>query len=120
VAQCGGEGNITTLRGAVAPLMQRPPYAEHFESFEPPWNYASAEATEERLGAAGFASAHCWLAQAPAQPEDPRAFLATIVLGPHVQQLPPELREPFMDDVLELLGEPVVVDYVRLNIDASA
>lgn len=120
VAQCGGEGNITVLRGAVAPLMKRPPYAEHFASFEPPWNYASAEATEERLGAAGFASAHCWLAQAPQQPEDPRAFLATIVLGPHVQQLPPELREPFMDDVLALLPEPVTVDYVRLNIDAVA
>ncbi len=35
----------------------RDPYAEHFASFEPPWNYASAETTEERLRAAGFASA---------------------------------------------------------------
>jgi hypothetical protein len=42
------------------------------------------------------------------------------VLGPHVQQLPGDLREHFMDDVLEELGEPVVVDYVRLNIDATA
>ena len=57
---------------------------------------------------------------APQQPEQPREFLSTIVLGPHVQQLPEELREPFMDDVLATLGEPVIVDYVRLNIDASA
>jgi hypothetical protein len=42
------------------------------------------------------------------------------VLGPHVQQLPAHLREPFLDDVLAELGEPVVVDYVRLNIDAAA
>ena len=42
------------------------------------------------------------------------------MLGPHVQQLPAELREPFMDDVLELIGEPVVIDYVRLNIEAVA
>ena len=49
-----------------------------------------------------------------------REFLSTIVLGPHVQQLPEALREPFMDDVLAKLGEPVVVDYVRLNIDAVA
>ncbi len=42
------------------------------------------------------------------------------MLGPHVQQLPAELREQFMDDVLALLGEPVTVDYVRLNIDAIA
>jgi len=41
-------------------------------------------------------------------------------LGPHVQRLPEDLREPFMDDVLAVLAEPVVVDYVRLNIDAIA
>jgi hypothetical protein len=43
-----------------------------------------------------------------------------LVLGPHYQHLPAELRERFMDDVLAELGEPVVVDYVRLNIDAAA
>jgi hypothetical protein len=53
-------------------------------------------------------------------PEHPREFLSTIVLGPQVQHLPPALREPFMDEVLVTLGEPVVVDYVRLNIDAVA
>jgi trans-aconitate 2-methyltransferase len=120
VAQCGGEGNITTLRAAVAPLMQCEPYAEHFASFQPPWNYASAQATQERLLAAGFASARCWLAPAPQQPPQPREFLSTIVLGPHVQQLPEQLRERFIDDVLERLPQPVVVDYVRLNIDAVA
>src|SRR5271168_3253516 len=46
VAQCGGEGNISILRGEVAPIMRRDPYAEHFASFQPPWNYASAETTE--------------------------------------------------------------------------
>jgi hypothetical protein len=37
-----------------------------------------------------------------------------------VQRLPEDLREPFVDDLLALIGEPVVVDYVRLNIDATA
>jgi trans-aconitate 2-methyltransferase len=120
VAQCGGEGNIDILRGQVQQVLAREPYAEHFLGWRPPWNYASAEVTRERLLAAGFSVAECWLAPAPRQPEEPREFLATIVLGPHVQQLPPELREAFMDDVLELLGEPVTVDYVRLNIDAVA
>ena len=46
--------------------------------------------------------------------------LATIVLGPHVQHLPKPLREPFMDEVMAELGTPVVVDYVRLNADATA
>jgi hypothetical protein len=42
------------------------------------------------------------------------------VLGPHCQQLPEELRGPFIDAVLAEAGTPVVVDYVRLNIDAAA
>jgi len=120
VAQCGGEGNITQLRGRAGTVLARDPYAEHFRDFEPPWNYASAADTEMRLRGAGFASAECWLTPAPTQPEHPREFLSTIVLGPHVQHLPADLREPFMDEVLSELGEPVLVDYVRLNIDATA
>jgi trans-aconitate 2-methyltransferase len=120
LAQCGGEGNIDVLRGRAREVLAHEPYAEHFVGWRAPWNYAGAAITRERLLAAGFQTAECWLAPAPREPEDPRAFLSTIVLGPHVQQLPEELREPFMDDVLALLGEPVIVDYVRLNIDAVA
>ncbi len=120
VAQCGGEGNIDILRGHVATLLTVEPYAVHFADWRPPWNYAGPDETRKRLLTAGFSSAECWLTPAPREPDHPREFLSTIVLGPHVQQLPEELREPFMDDVLDLLGEPVVVDYVRLNIDAVA
>jgi trans-aconitate 2-methyltransferase len=120
VAQCGGEGNIDVLRGHANEVLAREPYAERFRGFQPPWHYAGPEETRERLLAAGFASAECWLQPAPKQPEEPREFLSTIVLGPHYQHLPEELREQFMDDVLADLGEPVVVDYVRLNIDATA
>jgi trans-aconitate 2-methyltransferase len=120
VAQCGGEGNISILRAHAGEVLAREPYARAFADFSAPWNYAGAEPTRERLLGAGFSSAECWLTPAPREPEEPREFLSTIVLGPHVQHLPQELREPFMDDVLELLGEPVVVDYVRLNIDAVA
>lgn len=120
VAQCGGAGNITTLRERVRPVQQRDPYAEHFDGWQTPWNYAGPDSTRERLLDAGFARASCWLQDAPQRPEHPREFLATIVLGPHVQQLPERLREPFMDEVMAELGEPVVVDYVRLNIDAVA
>jgi trans-aconitate 2-methyltransferase len=119
-AQCGGEGNIDILRDHVAELLTVDPYAEHFADWRPPWNYAGPDETRERLLEAGFSAAECWLTPAPREPGHPREFLSTIVLGPHVQQLPEDLRESFMDDVLELLGEPVVVDYVRLNIDAVA
>ena len=120
VAQCGGRGNIDVLRGHAREVMEREPYAAHFADWVAPWNYAGPEETEERLRAAGFTEARAWLAPAPREPDHPREFLATIVLGPHVQQLPEALRELFMDDVLAEVGEPVVVDYVRLNIDATA
>ena len=120
LAQCGGEGNIAELRRRAMIVGEREPYGEHLRRFEAPWNYAAPEVTRERLLAAGFESAECWLTPAPQMPEHPREFLETIVLQPHVHALPEELREPFMDGVLAELGEPVVVDYVRLNIDARA
>jgi trans-aconitate 2-methyltransferase len=120
LAQCGGEGNIDVLRGRANVVRAREPYEPHFRGWRAPWNYAAPGRTHKRLLDAGFTSAECWLAPAPQQPEHPREFLSTIVLGPHVQQLPMEVREPFIDDVLAELGEPVIVDYVRLNIDAVA
>ena len=120
VAQCGGEGNIDVLRGEASEVLAREPYAEHFRDWRAPWNYAGPLATRRRLLGAGFSEAECWLSQTPRRPDHPREFLSTIVLGPHVQQLPEELREPFLDDLLERVGEPVTVDYVRLNIDAVA
>jgi len=120
VAQCGGEGNIDELRSVAHAVLAREPYAAHFGDWRAPWNYAPPELTRERLLRAGFAEADCWLTPSPQQPEHPREYLSTIVLGPHVEHLPGELREPFVEDVLEALGEPVVVDYVRLNIDAVA
>ncbi len=120
VAQCGGEGNIVALRARAMRVGEREPFAEHLREFRPPWNYAGPDETRERLREAGFQDAQCWLTPAPQQPEHPREFLQTIVLQPHVQALPADLRERFMDEVLAELGEPVVVDYVRLNIDATA
>jgi trans-aconitate 2-methyltransferase len=120
VAQCGGQGNIDQLRSVAYAILDREPYAAHFGDWQAPWNYAPPDPTRERLLRAGFAEADCWLEPSPQQPEHPREYLATIVLGPHVEHLPPALREPFIDDVLAALGEPVVVDYVRLNIDSVA
>jgi trans-aconitate 2-methyltransferase len=119
IAQCGGEGNLTSLRGRVAAVMERAPYTESFAGFRAPWHYAGPAETRARLLAAGFATAECWLADAPTRPEHAREFLQTIVIGPHVEHLPESLREPFMDEVMAELGEPVVVDYVRLNIQAT-
>ena len=120
MAQCGGEGNIDVLRGKAAVVAEREPYAEHFEGFTAAVELRRAGADARAAARGRLRLRRGWLAPAPAEPEQPREFLRTIVLGPHVQRLPAELREPFMDEVLAELGEPVVVDYVRLNIDAVA
>jgi trans-aconitate 2-methyltransferase len=120
VAQCGGEGNIRRLRGRVWEILERAPYAEHMRDWRDPWNYAGPGETRERLVGAGFRAAECWLEPAPTVPEQPREFLETIILGPHIQRLPENLRGRFMDEVMELLGERPEIDYVRLNIDARA
>jgi trans-aconitate 2-methyltransferase len=121
VAQCGGEGNIDRLRGVANAVLERKPYAEHFRDWQTPWYYAAPEPTHARLLAAGFTAAECWLQEAPQYPEQPREFLAKVTLGPHVQRLPEDLRDPFLDAVLDELGQSsMMVDYVRLNIDATA
>ena len=98
----------------------REPYAPHFEGFGQPWNYAAPEETEERLLDAGFAQARCWLQPWDVVPPEPAEFLRTVCLGPHVDRLPEELRDPFIADILALEDEPLVLGYVRLNIDATA
>jgi trans-aconitate 2-methyltransferase len=120
LAQCGGEGNIDVLRDGARTLLAREPYRPHLDGWRAPWNYAGPRESRERLLAAGFSSAECWLTPAPQQPEHPREFLETVIFEPQLHELPPELRERFLDELLAQLGEPVVVDYVRLNIDAVA
>jgi trans-aconitate 2-methyltransferase len=121
VAQCGGEGNIDRLRTVGKALIEREPYAEHFRDWHTPWFYAAPEPTRERLLTAGFTTAECWLQPAPQYPEQPREFLAKVIFGPQVQQLPEDLRDPFLDDVLGEVGESsLMVDYIRLNLDATA
>jgi trans-aconitate 2-methyltransferase len=119
VAQCGGEGNIAAFKAAMEEVASREPYAEHIAGWTP-WNYAAPEATEERLRRAGFAQARCWRTDEPVRPEDPESFVSTVCLGAHLDRLPEDLRERYTTDVLAVAGEPLHLEYVRLNIDARA
>jgi trans-aconitate 2-methyltransferase len=114
-AQCGGTGNVEQWVQAVLQASAEEPYAEHLGDFHP-WNFVSPEETEERLVAAGFDDVRCWLLElTPYEPPDPRDFVAVVGLAAHHERLPENLREPFVDAVLDELDAPVV-DYVRLNI----
>jgi trans-aconitate 2-methyltransferase len=98
--------------------MAREPYAPHFEGFGEAWNYAGAEETEQRLARAGFGEARCWLQPWDIVPPEPAEFLRTVCLGPYIDRLPADLREPFVAEVMALEEDPLVLDYVRLNIES--
>ena len=41
-----------------------------------------------------------------------------MTMGPHLAHLPEDLRRPFAEAVLEVEDDPLVLNYVRLNISA--
>ena len=118
-AQCGGAGNVARHAAAIVTVASRSEYAQHFDGMTVMWNFATPEETEDRLHAAGFENVSCSLEQKPVEPGDPRAFTRASTLGPHLARLPESRREGFIDAILEESGSPLVLDYVRLNIDAT-
>ncbi len=116
VAQCGGLGNIDAFRVLAEDTAHTEPFAPYFADWRKPWNYAGAEETTERLHAAGFRAVRCWLEPKTVTLEEPRPFVQTVCLVRHLDALPAgELREGFIDRVLADSGEPLVLEYVRLN-----
>jgi trans-aconitate 2-methyltransferase len=116
VAQCGGEGNVAHFHAAARAAAAEPPYAEHLDGWKGPWNFAGPDETAARLARAGFEAIETWLEPHPVVPDDPGNYLRTVCLGYHLEQLPDELRDGYVEAVLERAGEEL--DYVRLNITA--
>jgi trans-aconitate 2-methyltransferase len=118
MAQCGGRGNIDAFRAQSDEVAAEPPFAEYFSAWRRPWNYATAEKTADRLQNAGFAEVSCWMQPRSVTLPDARAFVRSVCLVRHLDRLPEDLRQPFVERVLEHTGEPLVLDYVRLNLSA--
>jgi trans-aconitate 2-methyltransferase len=111
VAQCGGAGNIATVQRALASIG---------DGWLGPVNFASPLDTVRRLDAAAFVDIECWLTDEPTrfEPGEPfETFLRTVVLGAHLDRLPPAEHDAFVHDVATRMPEPLI-DYVRLNIVA--
>jgi trans-aconitate 2-methyltransferase len=109
VAQCGGMGNIASIERVLATIGDGWLGTAHFET---------PLATTRRLDVAGFVDVECWLTDEPTRLEAGapfETFLRTVVLGAHVERLPPDERDAFVHEVVSRLPEPVI-DYVRLNI----
>jgi len=119
VAQCGGQGNIDRLRKLADAIAVEPRWAPYFEGWTGVWNYAGAEETAERLKHAGFGDIHTWLEERPTKLTDGRTFVSSVCLVRHLDRIPAERRDAFVDELLSRYGEPVVLDYVRLNMTAT-
>jgi trans-aconitate 2-methyltransferase len=81
-----------------------------------PWNFPTPAEARQRLEAAGFTAVWTWLQPWAVEPDDPHHYFATVILGSHLERVPVGERDDFVDAVLERVGEPVRVDYVRLNL----
>jgi trans-aconitate 2-methyltransferase len=116
LAQCGGLGNIDVFREVADAVAAEQPFAPYFDGWQRPWNYASAEETARRLTGAGFVEVETWLQPKRVVPEP--GFVETVCLVRHLDPLPDDVRPRFVDRVLAAYGEPLVLDYVRLNMSA--
>lgn len=119
VAQCGGAGNIADVKRCIETVGERPEFASHLAEMENPWNYGEPDATEESLRAAGFRQARAWLEPRPVTPGEPREFMRAVILAPYLEKIPADLHDKYIDAVIEELGEPHILDYVRLNMEAT-
>jgi trans-aconitate 2-methyltransferase len=120
VAQCGGKGNVERFHAHVHEVAAEAPFAEHFEGWAGPWNFASPGDTTQRLERADFDHIDVWLEPSPTVPELTEDYLRTVCLGHHLERLPADLRDAFVRAVAGRCPQPLELDYVRLNIVARA
>jgi trans-aconitate 2-methyltransferase len=110
-AQFGGAGNVARIQTVLRGIS---------DGWPGPWNFPTPEETEARLRAAGFVDVRAWLQPEPTPFEDRGEFLTflrTAILGAHLDRLPAEEHDAFVETVAAQLPEQVA-DYVRLNVDA--
>jgi trans-aconitate 2-methyltransferase len=110
VAQCGGAGNVAAVADAVRKVA--PPALRGWPG---PWNFQSPADTEARLKRLGWVDVWTWSFPVRVEPDNPREYFATVILGSHLDRLEPGDRDDFVDAVLAEVGERVV-EYIRLNI----
>ena len=118
LAQCGGRGNIDAFRRTADEVAHREPFAPYFTQWRGVWNYAGAQETAQRLERAGFAEIETWLQDKPTELEDARSFIQTVCLVRHLDLVPAPLKDEFVDAVLGRCADPLVLQYVRLNMTA--
>jgi trans-aconitate 2-methyltransferase len=111
--QCGGEGNIGSVREVIEEVASST--APELVGWSP-WTFAGPNETERRLRKAGFVDIECSLETRPTYPQDLAEFVPTSILAAHLARLPEERRQRFAEAVVAGVCPPL--DYVRLNVSA--
>lgn len=117
-AQCGGEGNVAEWTRTLEALEGDERFAAYLRGMPAAYYFASVADTESRLQEAGFADVRVWLEHKRVQPAEPRAFVRATGLSQHLERLPAELHDEFVEAVLNSMPRPLVLEYVRLNMSA--
>ncbi len=110
VAEAGGHGNCSRFRRALA--------AVSGDDGAAVWTFPTPDETVDNLRSAGFDVTDVALVPDPvrlADGEQLLTYLATVMLGAQLRELPPEQHRPFVEAVAAHLGEPVI-DYVRVQL----
>jgi trans-aconitate 2-methyltransferase len=111
VAQCGGAGNVASLKRVLAGIG---------DGWQGDYKFATPAETIERLLASGFVDVEAWLTNEPTrfEPGPPfEAFLETVCLRQQLERLAAAERPAFVRAVAERMPG-AELDYVRLNIVA--
>ena len=117
-AQCGGEGNVAEWKRAIEAATGDERFAPYFRGMSQPYNFASVGDTEGRLRRAGFEVGPVWLESRVVEPSEPREYVRSVGLNPHLARLAEHLHDEFIDAVLGSMLRPLRLAYVRLNISA--
>jgi trans-aconitate methyltransferase len=124
-AQCGGGPNLARLHARDRVLMREAPFAEWFERWKLPWEFADADTAAGRLRAAGFIDVDTSVESTPVVLESAERFhdfLTTVSYRDHLTYLPTEaLRHAFIAELTRQSAQddsPFLLDYWRLNLAA--
>jgi trans-aconitate 2-methyltransferase len=110
-SDCGGQGQLMILDEALVTVTGKPKQYIRF---------AGVDDTQAALRAGGWEVESVRLRPDPLRLDDPdllETYLATVMLGAYLNDMPAEEHRGFVRAVREAMPEPVI-DYVRLEIDA--
>ena len=120
VGECGGHGNVAAVSTALQAVAQR-----HGVPARLPWRYPTPDDFTARLIAAGFRPMSIELIPRPTPLASGMAAWLRTFAGPVFEQLPAGVREPALEETVDLLRWSLcdeqgrwTADYVRLRFAA--